>query len=73
MDIYYNKEDELANRGVKYANGSLAEAKPTYVPFGILLEIAHHDYKDDAKWIIENKKKIGYSIADAILHYYQIK
>lgn len=73
MNIYYNKEDELSNRGVKYANGSLAEVKPTYVPFGILLEVAHHDYKEDAKWIMDNKEKIGNNIADTILEYFQIK
>lgn len=73
MNIYYNNEDELSNRGVKYANGSLAEVKPTYVPFGILLEIAHHDHKEDAKWIVDNKEKIGNNIADSILEYFQIK
>lgn len=73
MNIYYNKDDELANRGVKYANGSLAEVNPAYTPCGILLEIAHHDFKDDAKWIIENKEKIGNTIADSILEYFQIK
>lgn len=73
MNIYYNKEDELANRGVKYANGSLAEVNPAYTPCGILLEIAHHDYVDDAKWIMENKEKIGNTIADSILEYFQIK
>lgn len=73
MNIYYNKDDILANRGVKYANGSLAEVKPTYVPFGILLEVAHHDKLEDAKWIMENKEKIGNTIADSILKYFQIK
>lgn len=73
MNIYYNKEDELANRGVKYANGSLAEVNPAYTPCGILLEIAHHDYADDAKWIMENKESIGNTIADSILEYFQIK
>ena len=73
FDIYYNKEDELANRGVKYANGSLAEVNPSYTPCGILVEVAHHDYLNDAKWIMENKEKIGYKIADTILEYWQIK
>lgn len=73
MNIYYNKDDELANRGVKYANGSLAEVNPAYTPCGILIEVAHHDYKNDAKWIIENKEKIGNTIADTILEYFQIK
>ena len=72
MNIYYNNEDTLSNRGVKYAKGSLAEVNPAYTPVGILLEIAHHDYKDDAKWIMENKEKIGNTIADTILKYFQI-
>ncbi len=73
MSIYYKKEDSLANRGVKYAYGSLGEVNPNYVPFGILVEVAHHDYKDDAKWIVDNKEKIGNNIADSILEYFQIK
>lgn len=73
MNIYYNKDDELANRGVKYANGSLAEVNPAYTPCGILIEVAHHDYEGDAKWIIENKEKIGNTISDTILEYFQIK
>lgn len=73
FNIYYNKEDELANRGVKYANGSLAEVNPAYTPCGILIEVAHHDYLNDAKWIMENKEKIGNNIADTILEYWQIK
>ena len=72
MSIYYKSDDELADRGVKYASGSLAEVNPSYVPFGILLEIAHHDYKDDAKWIMDNKKQIGEKIADSILNYFGI-
>ncbi len=73
FNIYYNKDDELANRGVKYANGSLAEVNPAYTPCGILIEVAHHDYKDDAKWIMENKDAIANNIAETILKYFQIK
>ncbi len=73
FNIYYNKEDTLANRGVKYANGSLAEVNPSYTPCGILIEVAHHDYLNDAKWIMENKERIGNNIADTILEYWQIK
>jgi len=73
MSIYYNKEDEVANRGVKYAYGSLGEVNTNYVPFGILLEVAHHDYKDDADWIMKNKELIGNTIADSVLEYFQIK
>ena len=72
MGIYYKNDDELADRGVKYASGSLAEVNPSYVPFGILLEIGHHDYKDDAKWIMDNKNQIGEKIADSILKYFGI-
>lgn len=72
FNIYYNKDDVLANRGVKYANGSLAEVNPSYTPVGILIEVAHHDYNDDAKWIMENKDKIARNIAETILKYYNI-
>ena len=73
LNIYYNNQDKLANRGVKYANGSLAEVNPYYTPVGILIEVAHHDYLLDAKWIMENKETIGNTIADTILEYFQIK
>ena len=72
MEIYPYADLEGANRGVKYANGALGEANDNYIPFGLLVEIAHHDYEDDAAWIMENKKLIGYNIADSILKYYQI-
>ena len=72
FNIYYNKDDALANRGVKYANGSLAEVNPSYTPVGILIEVAHHDYNDDAKWIMENKDKIARNITETILKYYNI-
>lgn len=69
--IYYN-EDLEANRGVKYANGSLGEVNDEYVPFGILLEIAHHDLEKDAYWIIQNKELIANTIAETILKYFGI-
>ena len=71
IGIYYN-EDPESNRGVKYANGSLGEVNELAVPFGILLEIAHHDYKKDAAWIMQNKELIANTIADAILKYFSI-
>lgn len=68
MNIYYDKEN--GNRGVKYSNGALGE---TRMPkFGILVEVAHHDYEEDAKWIMENKELIGNTIADSILKYFGI-
>lgn len=68
LNIYYDKEN--GNRGVKYSNGALGE---TRMPkFGILVEVAHHDYLEDAKWIMENKELIGNTIADSILKYFDI-
>lgn len=71
MSIYY-KKDGSGNRGVKYANGSLGEVNEEYVPFGILIETAHHDYLEDAAWIMQNKKVIGETIANTILKYFGI-
>ena len=73
FDMYYKKDDPIANRGVKYARGSLGEVNPLYTPCGILIEVAHHDYSDDAQWIMDNKEKIGNKIADVVLEYFQIK
>ena len=68
LNIYYDKEN--GNRGVKYSNGALGE---TRMPkFGILVEVAHHDYEEDAKWIMDNKALIGKTIADSILKYFGI-
>lgn len=68
MNVYYDKEN--GNRGVKYSNGALGE---TRMPkFGILVEVAHHDYLEDAKWIMDNKELIGNTIADSILKYFDI-
>jgi len=73
MSIYYKNDDLVSNRGVKYAYGSLGEVNTNYVPFGILVEVAHHDYKEDADWIMKNKELIGNKIADSVLEYFQIK
>lgn len=70
--IYPYKDKENADRGVKYAYEALGEVNTNFLPFGLLVEIAHHDYKDDAEWIMNNKQLIGYNIADSILKYYQI-
>ena len=70
INIYPYKELPGYNRGVKYANGALGEVNDDWVYMGMLVEVAHHDYSDDAKWIMENKKLIGYNIADSILSYF---
>lgn len=69
LDIYYT-EEEGSNRGVKYAFGAFGEVNQLYVPFGVLLEIAHHDYEKDAAWIMQNKELIANTIADTILKYF---
>ena len=70
ISIYPYKELPGYNRGVKYANGALGEVNDEWVYMGMLVEVAHHDYENDAKWIMENKKLIGYNIADSILSYF---
>ncbi len=69
INIYYT-EEEGSNRGVRYANGAMGEVNEFSVPFGILVEIAHHDNEKDAAWIMQNKELIGNTIADAILKYF---
>ena len=70
ISIYPYKDLPGYNRGVKYANGALGEVNDEWVYMGMLVEVAHHDYENDAKWIMENKKLIGYNIADSILSYF---
>jgi len=75
LGIYYidPAQDPKADRGVKYANGAFGEVNEDFVPFGILLEIAHHDWETDAAWIMENKELIAKTIANTILRYFGIK
>ena len=70
IEIYPNKDLPGYNRGVKYANGALGEVNDDWVYMGMLVEVAHHDYEKDAAWIMQNKKLIGYNIADSILSYF---
>ncbi len=72
VDLYPYKEREGYNRGVKYALGEIGEANDNYVRFGILIEVAHHDDYQDAKWMVEQQKEIGYALAEVILNYFQI-
>ena len=71
-NMYPYKEREGYNRGVKYALGEIGEANDDYIKFGILIEVAHHDDYQDAKWMKENEKEIGYAMAEVILKYFQI-
>lgn len=51
-------------RGVLFTN-SLYEIINTLAP-AVLLEIAFHDNKEDANWIIQNEEKIAQAIVDGI-------
>lgn len=70
-DIYPYR-DEISNRGVKYADGSLGEVNDNYIKCGALIEIAYHDNYYDAIWIVNNMEEIAQNIADSILKFYQI-
>ncbi len=70
--IYPNK-DATTDRGIKFAEGRLGEVRSSNLSNGILIEIAHHDYLEDAKWLVEKQKEIGYNIADSIAEYYQMR
>ena len=72
VEMYPYKDREGFNRGVKYAHGEIGEANDLYVRFGLLIEVAHHDDLQDAKWIKENEKEIGYAMAEVILNYFQV-
>lgn len=69
--IYPYKSDD-ANRGVKYANGSLGEANDNFIKCGSLIEVAYHDDYNDAEWIMQNKDTIGKNIAQSIIDFYQV-
>lgn len=70
MTIYYDKNGD---RGVlnSVEIGGLRETNPAYVNNGILMEVAFHDNWNDAVWIQKNIKKIGKTLANAIIDYYQ--
>lgn len=68
--IYPYKNGVSTDRGVKFADGALGEVNDSFLPCGTLIEIAYHDNYDDARWILENKEKIGKNIAQSILLFY---
>lgn len=69
--IYPNK-DATTDRGVRYAQGSLGEVKEINIKNGVLIEIAFHDYEEDARWLVDKQKEIGYNIANSIIDYFQM-
>lgn len=70
VSIYYSK---YGDRGIHYSveSSGLAETAPYNVNNGILLEIAFHDNWNDAVWMVKNKEKIGQTIANTIIQYYE--
>ncbi|MGB4658023.1 MAG: N-acetylmuramoyl-L-alanine amidase [Mobilitalea sp.] len=60
-----------ADRGVRFGS-ELYELRKTDAP-AVLVEIAFHDNVGDAKWIIENKEKIGTALAKGVLKYFGIE
>lgn len=68
----YPYRDEMSNRGVKYANGSLGETNDNFIKCGSLIEIAYHDNYYDAMWIVNNMDAIAQNIANSILKFYQV-
>lgn len=69
----YPYKDSYSNRGVKYSEKSLGEANDLFIPCGTLIEIAYHDYYNDARWMVVNLEEIAKNIGDSILEYYQVK
>ena len=68
----YPYKSSINDRGIKYADGSLGEVNPLNTKRGILIEIAHHDDKNDAKWMVDNLDQISNNIANSIISYYQL-
>lgn len=68
--IYPGNTNDLFNRQIKYANGSLGEVNDNYVKNGALIEVAFHDNYEDATWIVQNLEEIGQNLASSIISYY---
>lgn len=67
-----------SDKGVKEGCNHFGQGKPLYelaktVSPAALIEIAFHDNKDDAEWIIYNIEEIGTAIAKGILKYFDIE
>jgi N-acetylmuramoyl-L-alanine amidase len=68
--ILYNKIAAItpsSDRGIKYTP-KLDEVWKTEA-CAVLVEIAFHDNSDDARWLIDNVKLIGRTLAEAICEY----
>ena len=65
MKIY---PDSSKGRGVLFTS-SLYEIIRTNAP-AVLLEVAFHDNKDDANWIINNEAEIAQAVVNGINNYF---
>jgi N-acetylmuramoyl-L-alanine amidase len=70
FEIYPYKEETLNYRGVKEGLDNIGEVDPNYVKNGILFEIAYHDNREDAIWIINNIEDIAKNISNTLIEYY---
>lgn len=68
VSIYYNKLNP--NSRVTYSKGSLGEARPANIPFGIFLEIGYHDDYYDAMWLVNNLEEIAESLTRSLVKYF---
>jgi len=68
----YPYREEITDRGVKYAAGSLGEANDNFIKCGALIEVAYHDEYNDALWITQNMEEIAHNIANSIIEFYQV-
>lgn len=59
------------DRGVKF-NPKFYELRATTTP-ATLVEVAFHDNKDDAEWILKNIEAIGIALAKGVLKHFKIK
>lgn len=69
----YQTTGHTVGRGVLFARGRMGEVHPLNIKMGVLIEIAYHDYKNDAKWIVDNINPIGNTIANSVLRYFQVR
>lgn len=70
LGIYPNKDKKDYDHGINNANGSSKELASNKM--ALMIQVGYHDNDDDANWIMNNKKDIGYNLADSILRYYHV-
>ena len=66
------------DRGVKEGHSHFGQGKPLYelaktTAPAVLVEVAFHDNKEDAEWIVNNLEAIGTALANGVLDYYGIQ